>query len=70
MDFLQYEYVSNDAFSKSDITAAVFDENLRLRQDKERLLEQFRQQIHVCSNVLLVFLFRKLNVKRRQCVFA
>ncbi|KAM3175171.1 hypothetical protein ACTXT7_009045 [Hymenolepis weldensis] len=46
VEFLQYEFVSNDAFSKSDITAAVFDENLRLRQDKERLLEQFRQQIH------------------------
>ncbi|VUZ48939.1 unnamed protein product [Hymenolepis diminuta] len=46
VDFLQYEYVSSDALNKSDITAAVFDENLRLRQDKERLLEQFRQQIH------------------------
>lgn len=46
VDFLQHASASNDSSGESDVTTAVFEENLRLRHENQRLLDQFRQQIH------------------------
>nr|CDS28550.1 bicaudal d protein [Hymenolepis microstoma] len=46
VDFLQHASASSDSFGESDVTTVVFEDNLRLRHENQRLLEQFRQQIH------------------------
>ncbi|VDO03983.1 unnamed protein product [Rodentolepis nana] len=50
VDFLQHASVSSESFCESNVTTAVFEENLRLRHENQRLLEQFRQQIHEIQN--------------------
>ena len=54
VDFLHHTSLSNEP-AVDDTTASLMDENLLLRQENQRLLEQFHQKIHACCIILRFF---------------
>uniref|UniRef100_A0A5K3ERH0 HAP1 N-terminal domain-containing protein n=1 Tax=Mesocestoides corti TaxID=53468 RepID=A0A5K3ERH0_MESCO len=46
VEFFHYAAASNGLMDQTDIAASILDENIRLREENQRLLGQFCQQIH------------------------